>query len=130
MWCPNCRKDFNISSSKCPECGTRLKKNPPESALAEWVFSFKEKYAENWPYFENGEPEKAAFLAHYTSVNMEDMLIINKLAAYGIPLVKTHPETGAAGAIILGISGFGTDIYVPESLLEDAKALLEDRTDD
>jgi len=130
MWCPICRKELDVNSTNCPECGSRLKKNPPDSTLVEWVLSIKDKLTDDWPYFENGEPEKAIFLAHYSSVNMEDMLIINKLTAYGIPLIKTHPETGSVGKIILGISGFGTDIYVPESLLEDAKALLEDTADD
>lgn len=130
MWCPICKKELTTEEKKCPDCGTRLKKEPPNSSVAGWFLSFKDSLSDNWPYLENGQPEKPALLAHRSSVNMEDRLLINMLTAYNIPVVYNYPENGATGKILLGISGYGMDIYVPESLLEDAKALMEGAPDD
>ena len=33
---------------------------------------------------------------------------------------------GSLGRVVLGISGYGVEIYVPENLLNDAKILLEE----
>ena len=33
---------------------------------------------------------------------------------------------GHLGRLVLGISGYGVDIYVPKSMLEDAKKLIEE----
>lgn len=76
----------------------------------------------NWPK-QNGEPEQPAFLVHCTSTNMEDEMLIGMLESYGIPAVMKYPHDGTFGKVVLGISGDGVDIYVPQSLLDDAKAL-------
>ena len=49
------------------------------------------------------------------------------LEAYGIPCLKIYPGDGSFGKLILGMSVQGVDIYVPQSLLEDARALCEAR---
>ena len=46
------------------------------------------------------------------------------LEAYGIPCLKRYPGNGSFGKVILGMSGQGTEIYVPKSMLEDAAALV------
>ena len=51
-------------------------------------------------------------------------MLVNMLSAYGIPAVKQYPQDGSFGRVILGMSGNGTDIYVPQTLLEDALALI------
>ena len=56
---------------------------------------------------------------------MADRLLINMLEAYGIPCLTRYPHSGEFGKVVLGMSGFGTEIYVPETLLEDAVALLQ-----
>jgi hypothetical protein len=61
---------------------------------------------------------------------MEDKLTINMLDAYGVPLVAVAPGRGCFGKLLMGTSSDGTDIYVPVSFLEDAKALLEEPSDD
>ena len=62
---------------------------------------------EKWPRDERGEPVRPAFLAFRSSTDLADF-----------------------GKVILGISGTGSRIYVPETMLEDAKALMEAETDD
>ena len=51
---------------------------------------------------------------------MSDEMLVNLLGAYGIPALKQYPNDGDFGRLILGISGPGTDIYVPKSMYEDA----------
>jgi hypothetical protein len=54
---------------------------------------------------------------------MFDEMTVNMLEAYGIPCLKVYPGYGSFGKLILGMSGEGTEIYVPKSLHEDALAL-------
>ena len=49
------------------------------------------------------------------------------LEAYGIPCLRQYPGDGDFGKVVLGMSGFGTDIYVPESMFEDALNLFNNR---
>ena len=59
-----------------------------------------------------------------------DELIINMLEAYGIPCLRDYPGDGSFGKVVLGMSGQGTDIYVPESRLEEARALCAARPEE
>jgi len=86
--------------------------------------------SEKWPKDENGEPVSPKFLAHRLSVNMADVLLVNMLEAYGIPAVILHPGDGDFGKVLLGMSGTGSSIFVPETLFEDAKNLMEAESDD
>ena len=83
-----------------------------------------------WPVGEDGEPVPPAFLVHCKSSDLEDMLTVNMLDAYGIPALRVYPGDGGFGRVVLGMSGTGADILVPETLLEDAKALMEAESDD
>ena len=56
-------------------------------------------------------------------MDLSDELKINMLEAYGIPCLRDYPGNGSFGKVILGMSGQGTDIYVPESKLEEAQNL-------
>lgn len=85
---------------------------------------------ESWPKTENGDFEEPAFLRHCASTDMEDELVINMLSAYGIPCVKQYPVDGALGKVILGVSGSGADLFVPKSMLEDARKLCEGGAED
>ena len=46
------------------------------------------------------------------------------LTSFGIPMVFRFPNNGELGSVILGHAGGGTDVYVPETLLEDAKNII------
>ena len=85
---------------------------------------------ENWPKQENGEPVPPKFLAHRLSVDMADVLLVNMLESYGIPAVILHPGDGDFGKVVLGMSGTGSGIYVPETMYEEAKDLMEAQIDD
>lgn len=75
---------------------------------------------DNWPADENGNREKAARLSVESEVDSIADITISFLAGCGIPAFKL----GTQGKVILGVTGVGVDIYVPQSRLEEAQALL------
>ena len=84
----------------------------------------------NWPKDENGEPVAPKFLVHRLSVDMADVVLVSMLESYGIPAMILHPGDGDFGKVVLGMSGTGSSIFVPETLYEDAKGLMEAQCDD
>ncbi len=88
-----------------------------------WEKSLPSDLLERWPKAPSGEPEKAVFLCNIKAVDLADELRINMLEAYGIPCLRDYPGNGSFGKVVLGMSGQGTDIYVPESRLEEARNL-------
>ena len=82
-----------------------------------------------WPLTESGEPVTPAFLTKCSQLDMADQLLVNMLEAYGIPCLMRYPHSGEFGKVVLGMSGFGSEIYVPATLLEDAVALMEGEND-
>ncbi|MGN1002398.1 MAG: hypothetical protein ACI4PC_06465 [Oscillospiraceae bacterium] len=85
---------------------------------------------EKWPKNEAGEPVPPRFLIHCSSLDMEDTMTVNMLESYGIPAVILHPGDGDFGKVLLGMSGTGSSIYVPETMYEDAKTIMEAEPDD
>ncbi len=126
MWCPVCKTEYNENETSCPDCGALLvpELGPP---VLEWGRTRRWELAETWPKNEQGEPERPAFLGRFSSVDLADEMTANMLEAFGVPSFRRYPGDGAFGRVMLGMSGLGTDLYVPESLLEDALALLENR---
>lgn len=88
----------------------------------DWGF---EKRARNWPLDESGQQEKAVLLTHTLDSGSDTSMVLSLLEAYGIPCFPYYAKEGAVGKVISGFSGFGVDLYVPESRLEEAKGILE-----
>lgn len=89
-----------------------------------WGKSNPSDLMERWPKTSSGDPEKAVFLCNCKALDLSDELKINMLETYGIPCLRDYPGDGSFGKVVLGMSGQGTDIYVPESMLAEAKNLL------
>ena len=51
-------------------------------------------------------------------------LTLSLLEAYGIPTVCEYPNNGLFGKLILGYPAAGLDIFVPETLLGEARDIL------
>ena len=77
-----------------------------------------------WPNDENGETIPPAFLTHIFGGPLVMELTLNLLKAYGIPYVCEYPNNGLFGKLILGHPPSGMEVYVPETMLEDAQNLL------
>ena len=93
-------------------------------ATSDWSFG-KPTKGLPWPKGEDGKPLPPAFLTHLSARDMEGQIVVNMLEAADIPVMVQHPLGGEFGRVIIGISGTGMDIYVPEHLLEDASGMLE-----
>ena len=77
-----------------------------------------------WPKDAQGEPEPPVYLCHCVGRSMDEVLTVSRMEAYGIPCLRQYPSNGAFGKVVLGVSGTGTDIFVPASLWADACELL------
>lgn len=95
-------------------------KTPPP----EWGKHLTGDLLARWPRDEQGEPEAPVYLCHCKGLNMEEALTVSRMEAYGIPCLRQYPNDGSLGKVVLGVSGTGTDIFVPASLWADACELL------
>jgi len=98
-----------------------MKQETPES----WGRNMDPGLLSRWPKDASGEPEEPVFLCSAQSVDLSDALLANMLEAYGIPCLRTERGDGSFGRVVLGISGYGVDLYVPKSCYNDAKLLCE-----
>ena len=77
---------------------------------------------EDWPNRPDGEPEQAALLiAAQSELGGGADVLVSMLNGCGIPAFKS----GTLGKVILGFAGRGVDIYVPRTMLEDAREILD-----
>ena len=90
----------------------------------------KEKLVDIWPKDVAGETVKPKFLTHLINNDMQDELTVNMLESFGIPCIMKYPGNGGFGKVMLGMSGDGTDIYVPETMYDDAIGLLKGEFDE
>ena len=98
--------------------------------LLQWGSSDGGRLTDRWPKDEQGKPETPVFLCNCSNTDMGDELRINMLEAYGIPCLRVYPGDGSFGKVVLGMSGLGTDIYVPQSMHSDAIALCEEENNE
>lgn len=89
----------------------------------DWGLS-RQDLSARWPKDPEGRPEKPAFLVNLSDAGGIADMTAAQLEAYGIPVLREYREGGAAGRVVLGFSGYGADLYVPASRLEEARALL------
>lgn len=97
-----------------------------DGELLSWGKSSESRPSETWPKDENGEAVVPALLCTVSNTNFKDDLVIGMLESCGIPCFKRYPGNGSFGRLILGVSGQGVEIYVPETILEDAQTLLNE----
>ncbi len=93
------------------------------SDTGDWSRVIRGELYERWPKDENGLPEEPVRLGTAGNLNLFDELTVNMLEACGIPCLRVDPGDGGFARLIFGMSGQGTDIYVPKSMAEDAAAL-------
>ena len=78
----------------------------------------------DWPIDAQGEKEKAVLLTSRFDSTADADMLISLLAAYRIPCFKYFDYEGGAGKVINGFSGYGASLYVPQTMLEEAKNIL------
>ena len=87
-------------------------------------WKFKKPDGPAWPKDDNGEPVAPAYLKHISGGPLDLEVAINLLQAYGIPYVSEFPNNGEFGKLIMGHPPSGMEIFVPETMLEDAQNVL------
>ena len=93
--------------------------------------SGRRKHLESlWPKDENGDREQAVFVGYVPDFNNEADFAVNMLTAYGIPAFKSYNNEGSLGKLMLGTSAYSASLYVPASMADEAKALLETPADE
>ena len=85
---------------------------------------------EEWPKDAQGEPIVPKFLTHCRCNDYEDTVLVSMLSSYGIPVMVRYPGDGGFGKVVLGMSGTGSSLYVPETMYDEAKQLMEAKPDD
>ena len=101
-----------------------------EGQKLDWSRDLPGKMAKNWPRTEDGGYVGAAYLTSCSQLDMSDAIITGMLDSFEIPYVKRYPHYGGFGNMMLGVSAEGVDIFVPETMLEDAKNILEGESED
>ena len=86
--------------------------------VPEWGRDLPGKLSELWPKDGNGQ-----FVA--TQLDMGDAIVESLLDSAEIPHFRRYPHYGGFGNLMLGMSAEGVDIFVPQTMLEDAQNLLE-----
>jgi len=80
----------------------------------------------NWPLQDDGTPVRPVYLCNESSLSFSAEVAVSMLNAYGIPVMTQHPSGGSMGKVVLGISGYGQELYVPETMLDTARDLISD----
>ena len=101
-----------------------------EGQKLDWSRDLPGKMATKWPRTEDGDYVGAAYLTSCSQLDMSDAIITGMLDSFEIPYVKRYPHYGGFGNMMLGVSAEGVDIFVPETMLEDAKNILEGESED
>lgn len=90
-----------------------------------WGREIPGELLEKWPKDGDGGFVSPAFLATCSQLDMGDKLLSSLLESFGIPCLRRYPHYGGFGNLMLGMSAEGVDIFVPETLLSEARALME-----
>ncbi len=126
-WCERCQQEFD--GKHCPVCGNLMLQeiHPEELPAAEpvWHIGPEKTGGVPWPTDEAGEPEEPVLLTEMSDAGMDCQLLLSRLQFYTIPSVTRYPGAGGLGKIILGFSGYGVQVFVPASRLEEASWLLD-----
>ena len=96
----------------------------------EWGRDLPGDLAEKWPKDENGDFVPSAWLTNCSQIDMGDAILTGVLDSCGIPFYKRFPHYGGFGNLMLGMSAEGVDIFVPETMLEEAKNILKGESED
>ena len=98
--------------------------------MKNWGRKKFDRISERWPRDEKGQPINPVFFKHVAGSELDVEIAANLLEAYGIPVLKNPTCDGLLGQVIIGFSGAGVDLMVPETMLEDARNISEYNVED
>lgn len=122
-YCQKCKTEYREGYSRCNDCDMDLVENLIEEDLIEE--SLEEHNNALISKFMNDPPE---FLI--TAVDVIDAELIESfLGTNNIPVLKKFRESGDYLNIFMGNTNLGIDMYVPSKLFDEAKRLLEAKSE-
>ena len=92
--------------------------------MKKWNIGGRGPLSDRWPKDENGVEIPPAFFQHVGGSELDVEMAANLIEAYGIPVLRKPVLDGDLGRVIIGYSGPGVDLYVPETMLEDAQNIV------
>lgn len=93
--------------------------------MKNWGRKRFDRISERWPLDEKGQPVSPALFRHVSGSELDVEMAVNLLEAYGIPVLRRPTGDGTLGQVVIGFSGAGVDLMVPETMLEDARNISE-----
>lgn len=133
-YCPACAEAFDPGTELCPHCELPLQEQRP---LPDDTRLRLTRHHEDtpWPIAADGEPEQAVLLHRY-GFHRDFQLAQLNLRGYGVPFIDDSMSQKMLKRIYMGQPMQNGGIYVPASLVDDARILLglgregEDEEDD
>jgi len=104
-YCPKCKQEYESGNKTCSDCDTAL--------------------VASLPAVEKPDYDQEAFLVSAAD-GIRAEIIVSFLQSNHIPARKKHRESGAYMEVLMGMTSYGIDIYVPSRLLDEAKKLLKE----
>lgn len=92
--------------------------------MLKWGRKKHDRISERWPKDEKGDLVKPVFFQHISGSELDVEMAANLLEAYDIPVLREPSGDGALGQVVLGFSGGGVDLFIPETMLEDARNVV------
>ena len=92
--------------------------------MFKWGRKKFDRISERWPKNEKGDTVPPVFFQHIQGSELDVEMTVNLLEAYGIPALRKASGDGSLGEVIIGSSGYGVDIYVPETMIDDARNIV------
>jgi len=92
--------------------------------MSEWGIEKWDNISERWPKDGEGKIVPPVFFEHVAGSQLDVDMAINLLDAYGIPTVLQYPNDGEFGKVMLGFPAGGVDVFVPATMLEDARNIV------
>ncbi len=92
--------------------------------MKKWSFGGSEPLNRRWPKDDSGADIPPAFFQHVGGSELDVEMAANLIEAYGIPVLLKPVLDGDLGRVIIGYSGPGVDLYVPETMLEEAQNIV------
>ncbi len=127
-WCHECEQEFEHEKEVCPVCGSELFEELPPSMMKpeklKWGFRRNTEKSTEWPKDEQGNNIPSAFLANIGGSQLDYEMALSLLRAFKIPYICDFSAAGRLTKICFGFSGSGMDIHVPETMLEAARDIL------
>lgn len=111
-WCPKCKTEYRTGFFECKDCDFEL-------------MEFLQPEVDNTKHVEYPKDLGSASFLISVANELEANLIDSVLKAEGIPTLIKHKDIGAYLNIEMGMSNFGLDIFVPESLVERGKEVIK-----